>query len=488
VQDFKWRTSTLLAQNRKMFNQQSALKKKSYISCQKIASFRRGMKRTEKGRKSSSSYTFFVFEHENSLTFSSRYRSNDFDGGLTFNDHFKYCLKLRTLKSGEKTFIFYKMNPSPLTGVRTSCPNHLRSKLASLCEAQEASRTKRVHKDTSRGLYMAQERRLLASLKAFLRRHGIDVRHLSGDPFSLMTQLCYPGTQEFDDKTLRKISVGKFLLKNPVQLILRTKGKKSKRVLFNAIKTHPFAAQGVLRTAKYIRINRSLDHAQQFLEKVAALEANNVIRDSPYYDDSIKNLSAKSMKIFDRLSIDEIISSFGQRTVIHDTFNMIRMLNAGEGFDLSQIQYRSIGELHDALAVLMPRKHKKSFQHFQFKENNAAMQFCKTLQENFTDNRYSICYASSTEELHGQAQVMRNCAFYYYAKIEEENYAIFCIKEEGRLRYMFGVHIYYRRDVKAMMARVDQAVGVCNAAIEPELKQELNAKIKEALPSIIYDY
>lgn len=470
-----------------MFDQQSSLKKKNYISCQKIASFRKGMKKTEKGRKSSASYTFFVFEHESSITFSSRYRSNEFDGGFTFNDHFKYCLKIRMLKSGEKRFIFYKMNAAAI-GVRTSSPNHLRSKLATLCQAQESNRAKPMHKDVSRGLYMAQERRLLAFLRGFLKRHGINTSHLSKDPFSLMTQLCYPGTQGFDDKTLQTISLGEFLLKDPLQVILRTKGKKSKRVLFSAIKKNPAAAQGILRIAKYIRINRSLDHAQDFLEKVSSAQNNDRICDSGYYEYNIKNLSAKLIKIFDRLSIDEIILSLQSRTILNDTFSMIQHLNANEGFDLSQIQYRTIRELHDALAILTPRKKRNSFQHFEFKQNSIAMEFCKMLQKSFVDNCYSIRYASNTEELRKQAEIMHNCAFYYYGRIEQGQYAIFCIEEKNKLKYMFGVYIYYRKDVGAMMIKLDQAVGMCNAAIEPEIKQMLNAKIKEALPSIIYDY
>jgi hypothetical protein len=475
-----------------MLNQIATEKKKSYISCKKIASFRKGMKATEKGRMSSSSYTLFAFEHESSITFSSRYRSKDYAGGSSFNDHFKYQLKIRTLKSGEKRFIFYNLIGRP-TGVRTSSPNQMRSKLAMLCRIQEGARKKPMHKDPSRGLYLAQERRLLAFLRGFLKRHGILTRHLSADPFSLMTQLCYPGTCGFEDETMRSISVGEFLLCDPVKMILRTKGKKSKRLLFAAIKQHPQAAQGILRFAKYIRINHSLDRAQEFLEKIAEPSTDRFGQPKRFTDPlysgfySAKNLRAQQMKVFDRLSLDAIVDSFSSNTILHDTFQMIHQLNANEGFDFSQIEYSTLRELHNALAQLAPKRRSNSFTHFQFKENGIAMQFCEKLKNSFVHDRYSICYAKGTEELYQQAQVMRNCAFYYYSRIEENNYAIFCIKENDKIKYMFGVHIYYRKDVNALAAKLDQAVSHCNARIDPEVEDQLNFMIEKAVnPSIIY--
>jgi hypothetical protein len=486
------RTHSLNAEQT-MLDQIPAQKKKNYISCKKIASFRKGMKATEKGKMSSSSYTFFAFEHENSITFSSRYRSKDYEGGSVFNDHFKYQLKIRTLKSGEKRFIFYNLAGRQV-GVRTSSPNHMRSKLAMLCRAQEGNRKKPMHKDPDRGLYLAQERRLLAFLRSFLKRHGISTRYLSNDPFSLMTQLCYPGTREFTDETLRKISVGEFLLDDPVKTILRTNGKKSRRVLFSAIKKNPLMAQGLLRIAKYIRINRSLDHAQEFLEKMSQAHLDRfgqerIFSDGLYYEYGAKYLKAKQMKAFDRLSIDAIISALYSNMILNDTFSMMHRLNANEGFDFSQIQYNSIRELHDALIELTPKRRKNSFTHFYFKENNSSMLFCKKLQDNFIDDRYSICYASGTEELYRQAQIMHNCAFYYHSRIKQENYAIFCVKENERIVYMFGVHLYYRKDVNCLCAKLDQAVAVCNEEIKTKIQNKLNDMIAKALaPSIIYSY
>ena len=475
-----------------MLDQIPAEKKKNYISCKKIASFRSGMKTTEKGRMSSSSYTLFAFEHENSITFSSRLRSTH-GGESAFGDHFKFQLKIRTLKSGEKRFIFYNLIGRP-TGVRTSSPNQMRSKLAILCRKQEDNRKKPMHKDPNRGLYLAQERRLLVFLRGFLKRHGVSTRHLSSDPFSLMTQLCYPGTRGFDDSTLRSISVGEFLLEDPVKIILRTNGKKSKRVLFGAIKKNPLMAQGVLRFAKYIRINRSLDHAQEFLEKMTQERLDRFgqehrFSDGLFYEYGAKNLKAKQMKVFDRLSIDAIILALYSNMILNDTFRMIHELNANEGFDFSQIEYNSIRELHDALIELTPKRRKNSFAHFCFKESNPSIQFCKKLQDEFADDRYSICYATGTKELHQLAGIMHNCAFYYYNRVEKGDYAIFCIKDDGKTKYMFGMNLYYRTDVNCLFAKLDQAVAMCNAKIDADVENELNDKIQKALaPSILYSY
>jgi hypothetical protein len=482
-----------LSAEQTMLDQIPAQKKKNYISCKKIASFRKGMKATEKGKMSSSSYTLFAFEHENSITFSSRYRSKDYEGGSVFSDHFKYQLKIRTLKSGEKRFIFYNLVGRGV-GVRTSSPNHMRGKLATLCRAQEGNRKKPMHKDPDRGLYLAQERRLLAFLRSFLKRHGISTHYLSNDPFSLMTQLCYPGTREFTDETLRKVSVGEFLLDDPVKTILRTNGKKSRRVLFSAIKSNPQAAQGLLRFAKYIRINRSLDHAQEFLEKMSQAHLDRFAQERIFSDGlcceyGAKYLKAKQMKVFDRLSIDAIISALYSNMILNDTFSMMHRLSANEGFDFSQIEYNTIRELHDALVELTPKRRKNSFAHFCFKESNPSVQFCKKLQDEFVDNRYSICYATGTEELYQLASIMHNCAFFYYSRIKKGDYAIFCIKDDSKTKYMFGVNLYYRKDVNCLFAKLDQAVAVCNARIEVDVENELNDKIQKALaPSILYNY
>ena len=146
-----------------------------------------------------------------------------------------------------------------------------------------------------------------------------------------MTQLCYPGTREFTDETLRTISVGEFLLDDPVKTILRTNGKKSKRVLFSAIKKNPQVAQGLLRFAKYIRINRSLDHAQEFLEKMSQSHLDRFgqerrFSDALYREYGAKNLKAKQMEVFDRLSIDAIISALYSNMIVDDTFSMIHIL------------------------------------------------------------------------------------------------------------------------------------------------------------------
>lgn len=478
-----------------MFDKLPAQKKKNYLNYKKIASFRKGLKVTESGgRRSSAGSSFHAFEHENGITFSCRYRGMDWSGNEGFSDQFKYKLQLRTIKSGEQRFIFYNLS-NRQAGVRTASPNHMRSKLQSLCNAQERARKKPRTEEFPRGLYKAQEKRLLAFLRAFLRRRGISFRGLSDDPFSLMVQLCYPGTRSFEENTLQKISTGEFVLEDPLKFVLQTKGKKSRRLVYSAIKKHPAGAQTILKMARYFRINRSLDEAQEFLEKVVYVNAEpgtnaGFISDSEYYDYKVRGLSAKQMKVFDPLdakaAVDAIFGANCERN-INDTFRMISQLNADEGFDITRIKYRSIVDLHDALAALRPRNSKniKKFEHYEFKKDHPSMEFCRILKENFRAGEYEICYPTGTDELQTYAQIMHNCAFYYHEEIQKKQYAIFCLKRE-RVEYMFGVRLQRGKN-QTMTAILDQAVGHCNKRIDPDLRRHLNLCIKQAVKtSFIY--
>jgi hypothetical protein len=453
-------------------------KRKGYITYKKIASFRRGMKATEKGKRSSSSYTLFAFELGDGIVLLSRYR--DDKAGQGFHTHFSYKLKLRTNAKGEKRFVFYQMRDS---SVRTSNPNHLRSKLAILFRGQEDSRKKPRNIETDTGLCKTQGKRLLIFIRAFLKKHKISFKGLSSDPFSLMIQLCHPGTRSFDESTLLRINTGELLLDDPVKLALRTKGKKSKRLLCEAIKKHPQGALGILRVAKYIRVNRSLDHAQEFLSKI--FESREHFADNMYYDYQVAKLKASEISIFDRLSIDEIVNGISSPGILNDTFRMIGMANANAGFDYRQIQYTSIAQLHDQLAQTLPgRRSRTQFKHFEFDTSNLAMKFCESLSQSFSgNNSYDIIYAKDTKELHEHATAMKNCSFCYYSRIHSGNYAIFCIIDKdykpNQPRYMFGVIVTAIRS--KIIAKLEQAVSYCNQKIETSVFEDLNKQIEKAL-------
>lgn len=482
-----------------MFENLPEQKKKNYLSCVKIASFRKGCKPTEKGRQSSSGITVFAFEHEDGITFSCRYRASD-HAGLHFSDHFKYKFKIRKLKSGQTRFIFYNLIVGGHQGgVKTASPNHMRSKMNRLCMDNERARKNPRTELVSYGIYKAQEKRLGAFLRAFLKKHKMSTKGLSRDPFSLMVQLCYPGTIGFDETTLKLISTGTFLLENPLKPVLKTNGKASKRLLYGAISRFPRGAQTLLRTAKYLRINRSLDEAQDFLKLLVNQPAVDGSREQIYYsvDDgdyfeySIKKITAKQMKVFDRLSIGSIQQAIGThhgRSMTNDTFEMIEHLNGNDGFNVSEIQYRTLRELHDALVALTPKgKKKNNFVDYEFDQNKDPMKFCKALAENFSDEDYTVCYPAGTEELRGYASAMHNCAFYYHDRIKKGDYAIFCFKGQ-RLEFMFGVTFHTKRVLRddntwvaLQLVKVDQAVAHCNGKIEREIEDRLNLKIEQAV-------
>lgn len=478
-----------------MFDKLPAQKKKNYLNHEKIASFRKNFKTTENGgRQSLSGTSLHAFEHKNGITFSCRYMGTDWSGAEGFSDQFKYKLQLRTTKLGEQRFIFYNLLNRQV-GVRTASPNYMRSKLRTLCDGQERARKKPRVEEFPRGLYKAQEKRMLAFLKGFLRRHGISFQGLSNDPFSLMVQLCYPGTRSFDEETLQEISTGEFVLEDPLRLILRTKGKKSRRLLYSAIKKHPAGTQTVLKMARYLRINRSLDEAQKFLEKITSLSTKTdagkrFINDSESFEYRVRNLSAKQMKVFDPLDTEAAVNAIcgaDSERIVSDTFRMIDQLNAGEGFDLTRIRYRNIIDLHDALAALRPRNSNnfKRFEHYEFGEGHPSMKFCSVLKENFKDDEYEICYPTGTDELQTYAQIMHNCAFYYHEEIQRKGYAIFCLKRQ-RMEYMFGVRLQKSKN-QAVIAILDQAVGPCNRRIDVDLKRRLNLCVEQAVkPEFTY--
>lgn len=475
-----------------MFDKLPAEKKKNYLSCAKIASFRKGCKPTGKGRRSTGGFTLFAFEHEDGITFSCRYRNID-AFGTTFADCFKYKLKLRKSKSGEIRFVFYNLLiGGHQGGVRTASPNYMRSKMTRICLDQERARKSPRMELVTRGLYAAQERRLLVFLRVFLKKHEVSTKGLSKDPFSLMMQLCYPGASGFDEEVLRKLSVGSLLLDDPLKLTLRTKGKASKRLLLGAIKQFPGGSQTILKIAKYLRVNRSLDEAQKFLEMLSrAGNGARSVNDECYYEYSIKKLTAKQMKILDPLSIESIcaaIESHEARIIFNDTFRIISERGGDDGFNVAGIRYRTLRELHDAIAVLQPgRRAKSKFNHYKFAINSAPMRFCKALEEGFSDNEYTVCYPAGTEQLLQYANAMHNCAFYYHERIRRGEYAIFCFKT-NRLELMFGVTFHTKRVLPdgrkwtgLQLVRADQAVGHCNAKIEREIEDRLNLKIEQAV-------
>lgn len=474
-----------------MFDKLPAEKKKNYLSCAKIASLRKGCRPTEKGRRSTGGFTLFAFERQDGITFSCRYRDiNAF--GTTFADQFKYKLKLRKSKSGEIRFVFYNLSVGGHQGgVRTASPNYMRSKMMRICLDQERARKNPRTELVTRGLYAAQERRLLTFLRAFLKKHEVSIKGLSKDPFSLMVQLCYPGASGFDEEVLRKLSVGSLLLDDPLKLTLRTKGKASKRLLLGAIKQFPGGSQTILKVAKYLRVNRSLDEAQKFLE-ILSRTGNDLrtFNDECDYQYSVKKLTAKQMKILDPLSIESIcaaIENHEARIIFNDIFTMIEQCGGDNGFNIAEVRYRTLRELHDALAVLQPKRTKNKFNHYEFATDSAPMRFCKALAENFSDEEYAVCYPAGTEELLQYANAMHNCAFFYHERIRKGEYAIFCFKA-NRLELMFGVTFHTTRVLPdgrkwtgLQLVRADQAVGHCNAKIEREIEDRLNLKIEQAV-------
>lgn len=451
-------------------------KNKPYLSMSIIAKYRSNLTNTEKGKAARRISIIRAFEREDGIVFncSQGYRTSVSETP-DYSDLFHYKLAIRKNKKGEKRFIFYKVNRAGNTSrVRTSNPNQMRDRMFS-ASLQSYGKNKRV----TGLLPKTQIKRLLKVVHTFLDKHGIPYKGLSKDPFSLMYQLCYPASAAFDSETLQKLQCSKFLLRDPVKDTLRTKGKLSRRPIYATVKNQPRAINTALTLARYIRINRSLDHAQQFLKLFSEDKIYFYDDCSPHDNFSLTKLKARQLKVLDRLSVEELIEVAKEHNFLQDTFSMLEQLGGNEGFNFNEIQYRSLRELHDQLARLTPRRRyglESQFTHYDFDVKSAPMMFCEHLKGKL-GSKYEVSYAGNTKQLQEHAEKFHNCSFFYHPRIASGGYGIFCI--DGK--YMFGVQFNKER------VTLDQAVTFCNQKIELDLYTEMNTEIKKALASS-YNY
>lgn len=473
-------TQELIAEN-------DRAKKKNYISCKKIAVYRKGLKKTEKGYQAASVRSFFVFEKEDGLIFNFREKR---DQGLfvgLFVNIVSFKLKAAKNKAGEIKFRLYRFTGET---VQTVSPNKMRAVIEMISSHD--------------GFAKVHKRRLLSSVRAFAKKQGVSTKYLSDDPVDLVIQLCYPGTRNFEHLTLRSVSVGKFLLDDPVKLTLKTNGKLSRKLIYRAIKLNPLGAQMLLRIAKYIRVHRSLDEAQSFIRTTVIVAENGGSRmvDSAFVDYTVRNerkpqdLTDKTLRILAPVSTDNIARFFCAYTFHYfiDSISMIRQLNANQGFDFTAIRYSTLEELHDQLIAMTGRRRRGGkavyqFTHYDFSPSSLPMKTCQALAEKFNRDadEYKIVYASNTLDLQTQAESMKNCAFFYKDRINLGEYIVFCVQKKDeagvfRDKYMFGYRVYraHREDGRHYIT-LDQAVGKCNAVIDEKVFKPLAKKINECL-------
>jgi hypothetical protein len=338
-------------------------------------------------------------------------------------------------------------------------------------------------KNKRSGLPKVQLQRLLSVVRSFLRRNGISYKGLSKDPFCLMYQLCYPGSANFEEQTLLFLGCSRHLRNDPIKEVLRTKGKLSRKLLYEAIKNHPRASNKILILARYIRIHKSLDHAQKFLKAVS--ECKRYLSDDPFMLYKVPNLKVSQMKVFDKLEPTEFVEIAKDPLTVSDTFIMIEQLGGNNGFNHEQIQYKTLRELHDQLSQMVPgrgrRGHTLAFKHYDFDATMPPMEFCSLLSERMS--KYKVEYAKNTSELEEQAKKMHNCSFFYHSSIASGGYAIFCIDD----KYMFGVTLTRAKggSIVGGVAKLDQAVTFCNRKIEEHELDEMNQEIEKVLDGIV---
>lgn len=465
---------------------------KPYLAATKIGVYRTGKYKTEKGWRANNVKSLIVFEKENILTFSIRQLQGS---AFQYVAIYKLCAYLT--KSGETRFVFYRFIGNNFQSIRTSSPNSLRSVFATL--------------NKKPALPKIHLQRLYQVISKFAKKYKVKTKHLSKDPVSLLVQLCYPGTINFNEDTLSRVSLGKYLKQDSVKLCLNTNGKYSRKLLYQAIEKSPYSAQFILTIARYYRIHNSLDDAQKFIHAFiqASDQRFNCIGtritgfiEFDFYSSTSSSIQNKPASFFKFLKQIPVI---GPGSLIHymennrtfyirDTFRMLEDLNGNQGFDITNIVYRSLGELHDALAAVHPttnrRKVKNTFTHYDFDPDSTSMQICEQLSSFFNnqqrwinDSIYRMVYPKGTKMLLDQANEMHNCSFYYRDDIKNQSYIIFCLQKyllsscEWKTQYMFGYRVQQqwglakenKNPLQLVSLVYDQAVGKCNKTIEPGL-------------------
>ena len=488
----------------------SVPKAKPYITRLVIATFKYKMVKTENGMRPTSTTSFTAFEREDGISFNARCASHVQGRKSEFKTNFTYTLKMRKNKKGEIRFRFYSVSPEGRRHPRTSRPEEMRSKISSFfMNVVRQYKNPRVSNEQIRaGMYKAQIKRLYKFIKAFLDKHNIDHKYLSKDPFVLMSQLCYPGMATLEDAVAMKCVAGRMLLDDPLKLALRTKGKKSRRLLYAVLKEAPQSAQSVLRMLKYLRINRSLDEAQRFMELLLEPHFNLLGQHNNYTiarrfanPDDIHNelrvhrLTAKQMKMFDPLQVESIVHSmFGSHDLLADSLRMIKQIKDRQPeFDCSMLTYRSISQLHDGLIAIQrphnPARRNRIANNFNFTlapepnvvfdENSVHITFCSYLAKNFVHDEYCIVYPRSSDELREQSELMHNCSSAYRSEIQGNSFSIFCVrtKWDDRPLYMFGFNAYLDEKCDngtgTAVMRYAEAKAVCNRMIPQEVMGSL---------------
>jgi hypothetical protein len=496
---------------------------KPEVKVTKIGVYRTGKYKTKTGWSARNVKSLMVFEKDNILTFSIRQLISTIN---RFEHVAIFKLRAYKTKSGEQRFVFYHFSGTGMSTIRTTTPLKFYSILSTLVKS---GKLPKVH-----------QTKLLRVITAFVKKYNIKTKYLSKNFIHLLIQVCYPGTVNFNDQTLAKISTGRFFKSDPTRLVLGTQGKYSKKLIYQAIEICPSCTQSILRLAHYYRVHRSLDEAQRFLKEyidLMSLPGNHYVypRTRVFYEwdfygsnnKSFANIPSKQLEFL------KALPSTGPNSILHalqnhnityfrDALGMLEEQSKDESFNLADIQYNSIIELHDALVekqlatVGTKKKKKPQFEDYEFDVESPQIKINQQLADTFnnvdgmyrevlcpTKNKplkWRFVFPSGTKELEQYAVQMHNCSFGYRDSIKSHTYILFCIQEMTsqelfKTRYMFGYTVYgkqWKRNEDTGKKYLptdfdlyyDQSVSYCNNPIEQETSKLLKNIIKEIASSI----
>jgi hypothetical protein len=438
----------------------------------KVGTYRKGKHQTATGWSSRSVYILNAFIDSTGISFKSSFK---YGNDNTFVPHYQYRLSLKTARSGERKFTFYFIRNNK---VRIVNPLHFQRAIE-IC-----LRTP--------GIPKSHIRRLNQIIRFFCAEQKYLTTGLSSDPFELMLQLCYPAARQIDKSLLKQISVGRYLLGDPVKLVLNTRGRTSKKLIMQTIKKSPDGIQTLFRIAHYLRTTRSLDAAQTYLrafinesssyiyrygtpnDYVSTLQVPQPLEDNEYpvfKQMSFSQLSTKHLRILDSIPPDVLGKSMNDSShTLRDTFNMyLKILHIGitdienPGNTLNAVHNYMTQELlnADRQLVKLPRPP------IVFNQEQANMVIAQAMCDQYNTLNTGLVAAIpyGKESLTQMGNEMHNCATSYAHSIKANAYIIVVFKEDDKCKYMLGFNFRHIRKDKYRV-ELEQAVTYCNRPID----------------------
>lgn len=298
------------------------------------------------------------------------------------------------------------------------------------------------------GLCKTAKKRLYKVLKDFCKSKGVQLKHLSKDPITLIKQLCYPGLQILNEDA-SKIKTGKCGIYAKIDLtrsILGNTGSKSRRLLLDAIRAHSQSFEPICVITKTIRKLHGVDKAQSLLENLSKFKIIGKINQTDFRNVyRIRDVEKDYSKFLSRFTVHQTEKLFSvepqNHSILEDTARMVAQVEQIPGFD-------NLNDLHDKLSEAVATEYERAQRKknaerdaLRLKDIEISPKF-KTLLDNWNNERFSLKFPKNGVELCEWSKIMSNCVASYEQEIRNGNYCIIGIFNGDELKYNIGFELY----------------------------------------------